>query len=169
MADVKIIDIDNEQWNMKDQNARDRILEVENLIPNTASTSNKLITQQDLKPALDFVEEEPVTINANMSNQTIDNKIYYYEKQKKLFFYMGGKTDSNYILATFSLPAGKNFNIGSWNMVFSIFARNQNTGGLIPATGLITKNNNVYSIYAYTPDANFNEFRALGSVIFEKP
>lgn len=32
MADVKIIDIDSEQWNMKDQNARDRIYTIEQLI-----------------------------------------------------------------------------------------------------------------------------------------
>lgn len=30
MADVKIIDIDNEQWNMKDQDARDRLTAIEN-------------------------------------------------------------------------------------------------------------------------------------------
>ena len=30
MADVKIIDIDNEQWNMKDQEARNRIANLEN-------------------------------------------------------------------------------------------------------------------------------------------
>ena len=29
MADVKIVDIDNEQWNMKDQNARDRLTAIE--------------------------------------------------------------------------------------------------------------------------------------------
>ena len=31
MADVKIIDIDNEQWNMKDQEARNRIAALEEL------------------------------------------------------------------------------------------------------------------------------------------
>lgn len=32
MADVKIIDIDSEQWNMKDQNARDRLTAIENTL-----------------------------------------------------------------------------------------------------------------------------------------
>lgn len=32
MADVKIIDIDNEQWNMKDQVARDHINTIESNI-----------------------------------------------------------------------------------------------------------------------------------------
>lgn len=33
MADVKIIDIDNEQWNMKDQEARNKIVNLENNLP----------------------------------------------------------------------------------------------------------------------------------------
>ena len=32
MADVKIIDIDSEQWNMKDQNARDRLTALEDFV-----------------------------------------------------------------------------------------------------------------------------------------
>ena len=32
MADVKIIDIDNVQWNMKDQEARNKIIEIEQLL-----------------------------------------------------------------------------------------------------------------------------------------
>ena len=32
MADVKIIDIDNEQWNMKDQEARNKIARIEQLL-----------------------------------------------------------------------------------------------------------------------------------------
>lgn len=46
MADVKIIDIDSEQWNMKDQNARDRLTVVENKLKTSfqtfsLSTSNR--------------------------------------------------------------------------------------------------------------------------------
>lgn len=37
MADVKIIDIDSEQWNMKDQTARDRLDELEKLTTKTWS------------------------------------------------------------------------------------------------------------------------------------
>ena len=32
MQDVKIVDIDNEQWNMKDQEARNKIAEIEQLL-----------------------------------------------------------------------------------------------------------------------------------------
>lgn len=37
MADVKIIDIDSEQWNMKDQNARDRLTAIENQMYKTTT------------------------------------------------------------------------------------------------------------------------------------
>ena len=37
MQDVKIIDIDNEQWNMKDQEARNRIAVVENTLKTKAN------------------------------------------------------------------------------------------------------------------------------------
>ena len=33
MADVKIVDIDNEQWNIKDQEARNKIVNLENNLP----------------------------------------------------------------------------------------------------------------------------------------
>ena len=37
MADVKIIDIDNEQWNMKDQEARNKIANLENALQTKAN------------------------------------------------------------------------------------------------------------------------------------
>ena len=37
MADVKIIDIDNEQWNMKDQEARNKIANLENMLQTKAN------------------------------------------------------------------------------------------------------------------------------------
>ena len=37
MADVKIIDIDNEQWNMKDQEARNKIINLENALQTKAN------------------------------------------------------------------------------------------------------------------------------------
>lgn len=40
MADVKIVDIDNEQWNMKDQEARNKINEQSTLITNLATEIN---------------------------------------------------------------------------------------------------------------------------------
>ena len=37
MADVKIVDIDNEQWNMKDQEARNKIANLENMLQTKAN------------------------------------------------------------------------------------------------------------------------------------
>lgn len=46
MADVKIIDIDGEQWNMKDQEARDSIITLENSI-STKDLPDAQITLKD--------------------------------------------------------------------------------------------------------------------------
>lgn len=37
MADVKIVDIDNVQWNMKDQEARNKIINLENMLQTKAN------------------------------------------------------------------------------------------------------------------------------------
>lgn len=37
MADVKIVDIDNVQWNMKDQEARNKIANIENMLQTKAN------------------------------------------------------------------------------------------------------------------------------------
>ena len=64
MADVKIIDIDSAQWNMKDQDARNRIAEIEqSLIPNTN-------------------EKFKITLNDNYTGN--DVKIYYQQNYGKL-------------------------------------------------------------------------------------
>ena len=42
MADVKIVDIDNEQWNMKDQEARNKINEQNTSITNLAAEINEI-------------------------------------------------------------------------------------------------------------------------------
>lgn len=54
MADVKIIDIDNEQWNMKDQEARNKIANLENLfiaedLPNVVIELNTGYTAMDIQ------------------------------------------------------------------------------------------------------------------------
>ena len=46
MADVKIIDIDSEQWNIKDQDARDRIAVLEDSL-STKSLPDAQITMKD--------------------------------------------------------------------------------------------------------------------------
>ena len=64
MADVKIIDIDSAQWNMKDQLARDKIAEIEqSLVPNTD-------------------EKFKITLNNNYTGY--DTRIYYQQNYGKL-------------------------------------------------------------------------------------
>lgn len=58
MADVKMIDIDSEQWNIKDQVARDTLTEQEvkinNLQENLSSTNNKIYVNNSKK--IDILE-----------------------------------------------------------------------------------------------------------------
>ena len=54
MADVKIVDIDNEQWNMKDQEARNKIANLENLfiaedLPDVVIELNTGYTAMEIK------------------------------------------------------------------------------------------------------------------------
>lgn len=66
MADVKIIDIDNEQWNMKDQEARNRIANLE-----------KLFIAEDLPD---------VEINLNTDYTAMDILGYAHYKIGKIHF-----------------------------------------------------------------------------------
>ena len=66
MADVKIIDIDNEQWNIKDQEARNRIANLE-----------KLFIAEDLPD---------VEINLNTGYTAMDIRGYAHYKIGKIHF-----------------------------------------------------------------------------------
>lgn len=66
MADVKIIDIDNEQWNMKDQEARNRTANLE-----------KLFVTEDLPD---------VEINLNVGYTAMEIKGYAHYKIGKVHF-----------------------------------------------------------------------------------
>lgn len=65
MADVKIVDIDNEQWNMKDQEARNRIAEIEQLL--------KTETVND------------IPINLNSGNSANEARITSIQKYGKIY------------------------------------------------------------------------------------
>ena len=65
MADVKIIDIDNEQWNMKDQEARNKIVEIEQLL--------KTETVDD------------IPINLNSGNSANEARITSIQKYGKIY------------------------------------------------------------------------------------
>ena len=85
MADVKIIDIDNEQWNIKDQEARNRIANLEeskditnsvNVLIGTASVirSGKVIQVTGI---IENGQDGNTIVISNLPKAKISNKIYY--------------------------------------------------------------------------------------------
>ena len=85
MADVKIIDIDNEQWNMKDQEARNRIATLEeskditnsvNVLIGAASVirSGKIIQVTGI---IENGQDGNTIVISNLPKAKISNKIYY--------------------------------------------------------------------------------------------
>lgn len=64
MADVKIIDIDSEQWNMKDQNARDRLTVIE---------------EQQYKLTTENFQMSGFTFSVKLKKIAEDNNYNYYQ------------------------------------------------------------------------------------------
>lgn len=72
MADVKIIDIDSEQWNMKDQNARDRLTSIESrpyIVKEDMESANKYRKWSDGILEQWFTVKKVVSRNASFSIQ----------------------------------------------------------------------------------------------------
>ena len=78
MADVKIIDIDSAQWNMKDQNARDKIT---NLEEKTIVTSEQLWS-----------------LDNSFINKVKINNEYFLQVHLQDFKYEGGTVERLFIL-----------------------------------------------------------------------
>ena len=85
MQDVKIIDIDNEQWNIKDQEARNKIANLEeskditnsvNVLIGKASVirSGKVI---QISGTIENGREGNVIAISNLPKAKINNKVYY--------------------------------------------------------------------------------------------
>lgn len=55
MADVKIVDIDGSQWSMKDQEARNKIAELETLISNDNTYST-----EEIKTSKKWIDGKPI-------------------------------------------------------------------------------------------------------------
>lgn len=72
MADVKIVDIDTYQWNIKDQVARDKIAELETSISNDNTYST-----EEIKTSKKWIDGKPIyrkVINlGNLPNATYKN------------------------------------------------------------------------------------------------
>ena len=75
MADVKIVDIDGEQWNIKDQDARDKNVEQDTKIENLTSEIN--IANKSLKR---FFYD--ANADRNVLQNRIDAMLYCYNHSK---------------------------------------------------------------------------------------
>lgn len=82
MADVKIVDIDNVQWNMKDQEARDKIVEVDTILKNQKTIIDGLVQSNYINKRVDFQinRENPVWIKINnlYSKGFFENNVFAF-------------------------------------------------------------------------------------------
>ena len=110
MADVKIIDIDNEQWNIKDQEARNRIAALEkNFNFLTTYSTNETLTGEkwiDGKPiyrkvvgvgTLTNKTSKSVLHNIQNINNVVDLKLIAKDSVNNIICNFGGKEMSIYV------------------------------------------------------------------------
>ena len=110
MQDVKIIDIDNEQWNMKDQEARNKITALkEDFNSLTTYSTNETLTGEkwiDGKPiyrkvvdvgTLPNTTSKIVLHNIQNINSVVNLKLIAKDKQNNIVCNFGGKEMSIYV------------------------------------------------------------------------
>lgn len=134
MADVKIIDIDNEQWNIKDQTARDSIsaLKTQLATDNTYSTSEVKTSKKWIngKPIYRKVVEtgslpnnSQVGYNHNIANAEFFITIRGIAKSTSLFLPIpfverNGSTNIQLYASANSFTVSTNYNASSYNGTF---------------------------------------------------
>lgn len=73
MQDVKIIDIDNVQWNMKDQEARNKIAVLETLTQEELDIDNANVSCRKRNGVVTLMIVNKIVINANSNVVLINN------------------------------------------------------------------------------------------------
>lgn len=139
MQDVKIIDIDNVQWNMKDQEARNRIAELETLISNDNTYST-----EEIKTSKKWIDGKPIYRKVIFGKiietaQNINHQIENIDNYVKLEPYMIPDTQ---IFPSFS----------TGNYYFTIFAASKTQLILQTINGYINNNYRVTLEYTKTTD-----------------
>ncbi len=139
MADVKIVDIDNVQWNIKDQEARNKIANLETLISNNNTYSTK-----EIKTSKKWIDGKPIyrkVIFGKITEtvQNINHQIENIDSYIKLEPYM--VTD---------VQLFPSFNTG--NYYFTIFASSKTQLVLQTINGYINNNYRVTLEYTKTTD-----------------
>lgn len=100
MQDVKIIDIDNVQWNMKDQEARNKIVEVDTILKKQKTIIDGLVQSNYINKRVDFKinRENPVWIKINnlYSKEFFENNVFaFMSRNGEYHQVMCGITDEN--------------------------------------------------------------------------
>lgn len=139
MQDVKIVDIDNVQWNIKDQEARNKIAKLETLISNDNTYST-----EEIKTSKKWIDGKPIyrkIIFGKITEtaQNINHQIENIDSYVKLEPYMVPNTQI--------FPS---FNTG--NYYFTIFASSKTQLILQTIQGYINNNYRVTLEYTKTTD-----------------
>ena len=139
MADVKIVDIDGSQWAMKDQEARNKVTELETLFSNDNTYST-----EEIKTSKKWIDGKPIyrkVIFGKITeiNQNINHQIKNIDSYIKLEPYMVPDTQ---IFPT--------FNTG--NYFFTIFASSKTQLLLQTIQGYVGNNYRVTLEYTKTTD-----------------
>ena len=139
MADVKTVDIDGSQWSMKDQDARNKIAELETLISN-----NNTYSTEEIKTSKKWIDGKPIyrkIIFGKITEtaQNINHQIENIDSYVKLEPYM--------VPGAMFYPS---FNTG--NYYFTIFALSKTQLTIQTIQGYINNNYRVTLEYTKTTD-----------------
>ena len=139
MADVKIVDIDGSQWNIKDQEARNKIANLETLISNNNTYSTK-----EIKTSKKWIDGKPIyrKVIFGKITEAIQN-IYHQIENIDSYIKL-----EPYMVADVQLFPS--FNTG--NYYFTIFAASKTQLVLQTINGYINNNYRVTLEYTKTTD-----------------
>ena len=176
MTECSEIEAGGEVRTIKDATARQGVAtnaaaidEIKAVIPSSASAANKIATQEDIRPALDYINETPIQVTANVINPTIANEVYCYPKQKKIHFYLGSGIQQDLTVATFTLPEGFTFNQGGWGTIFQATARSGTTGSIMTIPVSLQISNRVGRLLLNERPQGYEEIRILNVTVFSHP
>ena len=124
MADVKIVDIDNEQWNMKDQEARNRIANLESVLQTKAN---------EIKAEIIGTR----TIDIIQTSGFFDVQVTVPDGYKCLFTVVQWNHP-----ARLSMTVSSQFNFkGSTPIYVNYYARDTSSNEIVSVIGLLIKEN----------------------------
>ena len=139
MADVKIVDIDNVQWNIKDQEARNKIAALEENF-----NSFTVYSTSEVKTSKKWIDRKPIYRKVILGKITETNQNIYHQIEN---------IDTYVKLEPYMVPNTQifpSFNTG--NYFFTIFAASKTQLVLQTIQGYINNNYRVILEYTKTTD-----------------